>query len=74
VAAGETYYYWLEDIDLSGAATLHGPASVTHEGPTAVSLTGFTAAGSHSAWPAVAALTTGLALALVWTRRRLRSN
>ncbi len=27
-AAGSTYYYWLEDVDLAGVATLHGPVSL----------------------------------------------
>ncbi len=35
---GATYYYWLEDVSLSGATTLHGPVSVTFTGPTAVTL------------------------------------
>ena len=26
-APGVTYYYWLEDVDANGAATLHGPVS-----------------------------------------------
>ncbi|MCX5896278.1 MAG: hypothetical protein NTZ51_10670, partial [Proteobacteria bacterium] len=26
---GKTYYYKLEDIDLSGKATMHGPVSAT---------------------------------------------
>ena len=25
---GSTYFYWLEDVDIQGAATLHGPVSV----------------------------------------------
>ncbi|MCB9131715.1 MAG: hypothetical protein H6647_12395 [Anaerolineales bacterium] len=29
VRAGQTYWYWLEDIDFSGATTQHGPVSVT---------------------------------------------
>ena len=74
VAAGETYHYWLEDIDLSGAATLHGPVSVTHEGPTAVAVTGFTAAGKPSVLPALAALAAGLGVALAWSKRRLRPS
>jgi hypothetical protein len=28
VVPGATYYYWLEDIDASGAATKHGPVAV----------------------------------------------
>jgi hypothetical protein len=27
VTPGVTYYYWLEDVDLNGRATLHGPES-----------------------------------------------
>ena len=29
VQPGVTYYYWLEDVDLHGHATLHGPVSAT---------------------------------------------
>ncbi len=29
VAGGQTYWYWLEDVDLNGVATLHGPVSAT---------------------------------------------
>ena len=35
---GATYYYWLEDVDLNGAATMHGPVSVDFVVPTAVTL------------------------------------
>ena len=38
VRTGQTHWYWLEDIDLSGATTLHGPVSVTMQTPTAVRL------------------------------------
>jgi len=27
--AGATYYYWLEDVDASGAATIHGPVTAS---------------------------------------------
>jgi hypothetical protein len=27
VAAGQRYFYWLEDVDMSGTATRHGPVS-----------------------------------------------
>ncbi len=43
LVAGADYYYWLEDVDLSGATTLHGPASVSYVGPTAVTLNGMQA-------------------------------
>ena len=29
VQPGQTYWYWLEDVSLSGATTLHGPVSAT---------------------------------------------
>lgn len=29
VAAGQTYWYWLEDVDSTGATALHGPVSAT---------------------------------------------
>ncbi len=38
VAAGQTAWYWLEDVDLGGVATLHGPVSATMLAPTAVTL------------------------------------
>jgi hypothetical protein len=34
VSDGTTYYYWLEDLDVEGRATYHGPVSVTHGLPT----------------------------------------
>ena len=33
-----TYYYWLEDVDISGQTTRHGPISATYAAPTAVRL------------------------------------
>jgi hypothetical protein len=36
-----TFYYWLEDVDMSGNRTLHEPVSVTIEQPTAVTVTTF---------------------------------
>jgi hypothetical protein len=35
---GTTYYYWLQDLDVYGATTLHGPVSVDFVTPTAVRL------------------------------------
>ena len=39
VAPGQTYWYWLESVDISGATTLNGPVSVDVSAPTAVALT-----------------------------------
>jgi len=64
---GQSYYYWLEDVAISGATTLHGPVSVDFVAPTAVTLDGVTASPAAGAaalpwlWVAVAA---GAALAL----------
>ena len=69
VQAGQTYWYWLEDVSLSGATTLHGPVSATVQAPTAVTLSGISA--SPAASPALpwllAAAAAGAGLAL---RRR----
>jgi hypothetical protein len=53
VQPGQTWWYTLEDVSLSGATTLHGPVSATVQTPTAVTLNSITAS------PAVA---TGAAL------------
>jgi hypothetical protein len=74
VQAGQTYWYWLEDISLAGATTLHGPVSVTLGAPTAVRLAEMVAT---PATPAVLPAAGGLALlaalaALAAVRRRQR--
>jgi hypothetical protein len=38
VQVDQTYYYWLEAVDLNGATALHGPVSVIVTQPTAVTL------------------------------------
>jgi hypothetical protein len=62
VAVGETWYYWLEDVDLNGATALHGPVSATLQAPTAVTVDALqaqTAAPGAGAAP-LAALAAGL--------------
>lgn len=49
VVSGETYYYWLEDVDLAGATTLHGPVSTTFQTPTAVEVASFAAQPASAA-------------------------
>ena len=72
VQAGQTYWYKLEDIDLNGAATMHGPVSVSFQAPTAVTLSGMEADGSQGGaaalWLAAGLLVVGGAFALY--RRR----
>ncbi len=36
VSAGETYFYWLDEIATSGILTLHGPVAIELQTPTAV--------------------------------------
>ncbi len=70
---GTTYYYWLEDLDISGATTLHGPVGVDFVTPTAVTLGGLqaspVAAGMALPWLWVVA-GAGAALGLSRLRRR----
>ena len=62
VSAGQTYWYWLESLDLSGAATLHGPVSVVFNAPTAVTLSSLeVSTGAGSALPLAGAATALLA-------------
>lgn len=72
VQAGYTYWYWLEDIDLSGQTTLHGPVSATMPAPTAVRLAGVDPTPASSpAMPATAVAVVVLAgLALLASLRR----
>jgi len=73
VQPGHTYWYWLEDVSLSGATTLHGPVSVTFNAPTAVGLAGFDAVRSGNRSTIGLALTVGLAVVVGgWTLRRRR--
>jgi len=49
---GVTYFYKLEDVNIEGQATLHGPIQATalSTGPSAVSLTAFSAGGGSGLW------------------------
>jgi hypothetical protein len=74
VVAGQTYWYWLADVDLSGVATLHGPVSATASAPTAVTFAGLAtanAAAGHALPLAGAVLALLLPLAgAAWAQRR----
>jgi hypothetical protein len=77
VTAGATYYYTLEDLDISGASSLHGPVSVVFQAPTAVTLGSLAAnpAGIPATLPlGAASAAVGLAALLVaaWQRQRSR--
>ena len=72
VQVGQTYWYWLEAIDLGGATTLFGPVSVTMQPPTAVRLD---ALDAHSdslpespVWWLIVAAAVALAALVGWRR------
>ncbi len=69
---GAAYWYWLEDLSMTGEATRHDPVSVIFATePTAVGLAGFGGASALSAaWPAVGLALAALAAAATATRRR----
>ncbi len=74
VQAGHTYWYWLEDVALSGATSMHGPVSATLQAPTVVSLAAVdtqmaSAAAALPPWAAVFASLVALAGALSVRRR-----
>ena len=74
---GTAYYYWVEDVNIYGVATMHGPVSVDYMVPTAVTLSGLQA-GDPGAQPLPwlwVAVVVGLALALSrFSRRAGRQN
>lgn len=45
---GETYYYWLDEVEIGGAVTRFGPVSVTYAIPTAVRLNALDAGSSQT--------------------------
>ncbi len=76
VTSGNTYWYTLEDLDMSGVATLHGPVSAAYQAPTAVTLGSLQAqpAASSSLLPAAGALLALMTpLAGAWVLRRRRA-
>jgi hypothetical protein len=72
--AGRTYWYWLEDVELDGASTLHGPVSVIYDAPTAVTLSVMQAGNAGAAALPLAfillALMTAMLLASIHTSRQ----
>jgi hypothetical protein len=71
VQPGQTYWYWLEDVSLSGATTLHGPVSATVQAPTAVTLSGLQAIASPGPGPLTALFLALLAGAAGLIRRQM---
>jgi MYXO-CTERM domain-containing protein len=74
---GTTYFYWVEDVDIHGTATRHGPVSVDFVVPTAVAVTGLEARsdrGMSSHGTAMLGALAAAVMALLVARRRRRSN
>ncbi len=67
-----SYFYWLEDVSISGSSTMHGPVSVIYMAPTAVTVGEMQATPvASAALPLAAALLALLApLAAAGLRRR----
>ncbi len=76
VSAGQTWYYWLEDVDLNGATALHGPVSATLQAPTAVTLGALEAQAANPGATPWGVLVAGLlaAAGALATRRRWRAR
>ena len=76
VTAGQTYWYWLEGVDLNGATTMVEPVSIVFQVPTAVTVDSLTASSVTTVslgWLAAAVLlVAGLAAGLTWRRRSVR--
>ncbi len=71
LAAGSIYFYTLEDVDLSGATTRHGPVSVAFVAPTAVTVSRVQAApAAPAALPLVGTLLALLTPLAAGLRRR----
>lgn len=70
ITSGLTYYYWLEDVELNGTVTRHGPAVALGDIPTAVTLTDLQAnsRATNLPWPMLGLL--GAMAALVMLKRR----
>jgi hypothetical protein len=69
VVAGQTYYYKLEDVDLDGTTTLHGPIEVVAEASRPSSF------ASLAAWWPLAVVVAILALGgAILSRRRGRGG
>jgi hypothetical protein len=72
VEPGATYFYKLEDLDINGTSTFHGPVGVTADAvePTSVEVAALDATSRPLAWPLLAVLTASLLGALLLRKRR----
>lgn len=70
VAAGATYFYWLEAVDVNGGTQRFGPVSAMMEAPTSVTVGAFNAGSAASGGWLLAALGLTMVGGLLVLRRR----
>jgi hypothetical protein len=70
ITSGVTYYYWLEDVDLNGTVTRHGPVSTSGETPTAIMVKDFTASPVATSPLTAFGVISAIGLAGLWLRHR----
>lgn len=71
-----SYFYWLEDVDIHGATSMHGPVSVDFTAPTAVTVSSMEASSATTrslGWQWAVAIV-GLALTFGYYSQRARSR
>jgi hypothetical protein len=73
LAPGMTYYYWLDDVDIDGTVTRHGPVSVVYQTPTAVTLSRLAATPAPDQYEGGRWLILALALTLALISVAMRS-
>jgi hypothetical protein len=72
VEAGATYYYKLEDVEVAGRRTLHGPISAQPGGPTSITLRVLGIEGWFGYSLLAVGAVTCLSGAVLWWRTRRR--
>ena len=72
MTAGQTYWYWLESVSLSGATTMYEPVSTVFQAPTAVTVSELSAGSATTVglgWLTIAVVLAVVALGgLSWRR------
>ena len=71
---GTTYFYWVEDVDIYGVATMHGPVSVDYTVPTAVTAEQHAAPARRLVSAALAMGRAGAGMALGLSRIKRRAE
>lgn len=67
-----TVFYRLEDVDIRGVSTFHGPVSVTPAGPAAIGLRSFAASSPMAPVVVLGCIILGAALPAGWSLQRRR--